>query len=460
VSNKNYQTTTGRARTRAGTPKNATRKESTVTSDELVETEPVLDLPESVQVAMADLAGAVREGLLAFAVGTGMQVLQTLMDEDVTALAGPMGRWNPERTAKRHGSADGVVNLGGRRVQVRRPRVRSADNSSELGVPTYEEFSRADVLTELAMERMLAKLSCRRYRAGLEPVGTAVEAASRGTSKSSVSRRFVTATENALAGLVTADLSGLDVVALMVDGVHFGEHCCVVALGIDIDGTKHPLGLVEGSTENATVTTELLTDLRERGLDVTRPILVGIDGAKALASAVHAVFDHPVVQRCQLHKIRNIEGHLPKDLGSTVAKKMRAAYHGDNALTAEATLEGLARDLERSHPGAAGSLREGLRETLTIVRLAVPPTLARTLRSTNAIESMISIGRDHSSNVKNWRNGKMALRWCAAGMIEARKQFRRVNGSMHLPALRAALEQHVNGSVTQPDYDQKDVVAA
>ena len=409
---------------------------------------------------MADLAGVVREGLLAFAVGTGMQVLQTLMDEDVTTLAGPKGRWNPERTAKRHGSEDGEVTLGGRRVQVRRPRVRSADNASELAVATYEEFSRADVLTELAMERMLAKLSCRRYRAGLEPVGTAVEAASRGTSKSTVSRRFITATENALAGLLSADLSGLDLVALMVDGVHFGEHCCVVALGIDIDGQKHPLGLVEGSTENATVTTELLSDLRERGLDVTRPILAVIDGAKALASAVHAVFDHPVVQRCQLHKIRNVEGHLPKDLASTVAKKMRAAYHGENALTAEATLEGLARDLERSHPGAAGSLREGLHETLTIVRLGVPPTLARTLRSTNAIESMIEIGRDHSTNVKNWRNGKMALRWCAAGMIEARKQFRRVNGSMHLPALRLALDEHVNGSVTEPKYDRKDVVAA
>jgi putative transposase len=460
VSNKNYQTTTRRAGTGRVTPKGTPARKTAPASEELAETEPTLDLPESVQVAMADLASAVREGLLAFAVGTGLQVLQTLMDEDVTALAGPKGRWNPDRTAKRHGSEDGEVTLGGRRVQVRRPRVRTADNSSELSVPTYEEFSRADVLTELAMERMLAKLSCRRYRAGLEPVGTTVEAASRGMSKSTVSRRFVTATESALAGLISADLSGLDLVAVMVDGVHFGEHCCVVALGIDLDGVKHPLGLVEGSTENATVTTELLTDLRERGLDVTRPILVAIDGAKALASAVHAVFDHPVIQRCQLHKIRNVEGHLPKDLASIVAKKMRAAYHADNALTAEATLEGLARDLERSHPGAAGSLREGLRETLTIVGLGVPPTLARTLRSTNAIESMISIGRDHSSNVKNWRNGKMALRWCAAGMIEARKQFRRVNGSMHLPALRAALENHVNGSVTEPKYDEKDVVAA
>jgi putative transposase len=234
VSNKNYQTTTRRAGTGRVTPKGTPARKTAPASEELAETEPTLDLPESVQVAMADLASAVREGLLAFAVGTGLQVLQTLMDEDVTALAGPKGRWNPDRTAKRHGSEDGEVTLGGRRVQVRRPRVRTADNSSELSVPTYEEFSRADVLTELAMERMLAKLSCRRYRAGLEPVGTTVEAASRGMSKSTVSRRFVTATESALAGLISADLSGLDLVAVMVDGVHFGEHCCVVALGIDL----------------------------------------------------------------------------------------------------------------------------------------------------------------------------------------------------------------------------------
>jgi putative transposase len=193
----------------------------------------------------------------------------------------------------------------------------------------------------------------------------------------------------------------------------------VVALGVGIDGTKHPLALVEGCTENTTTVTELLVGLRERGLDTTRPIFVGIDGAKAPRAAVVRVFDHPVVGRCQLHKIRNVVDKLPDHLASTVAKRMRRAYHADSALAAEAQLEALARELDRTHPGAAASLREGLAETLTVLRLGVPPTLARTLRSTNSIESMISIARTHSANVKNWQNGQMALRWCAAGMVEA-----------------------------------------
>jgi transposase-like protein len=271
-----------------------------------------------------------------------------------------------------------------------------------------------------------------------------------------VSRRFVAATETALADMLSADLSGLDLVALMIDGVHFADHLCVVALGIGIDGTKHPLGVVEGDTENTTVVKDLLVGLRVRGLDTTRPILCVLDGAKALVAAVKAVFDHPVVHRCQLHKIRNVESKLPKALASTVATKMRAAYHDPDALTAEATLEALARSLAKSHPGAAGSLREGLAETLTVTRLGVPPTLARTLRSTNAIESMIEICRDHSTNVKRWRDGEMVLRWCAAGMLEASKQFRRVNGFMHLPALRKALEAHVAMAVTPIEYNKAD----
>jgi len=422
----------------------------------LVGTDAELVLPEAVTVAMAEIGGAVREGLLALAVATGLQVMTLMMDESVTALAGPRGRHQPDRAAVRHGSEAGSVILGGRRVPVRRPRVRATDGSGELPVDAYEAFASSDLLGEIALERMMAKLSTRRYRAGLEPVGEAVEATARSTSKSSVSRRFVARTETALTELMTAELSGLDIVAVMVDGVHFAGHCCVVALGIGIDGTKHPLGVVEGDTENATVVKDLLADLRDRGLDVTRPMLVVIDGAKALASAVHAVFDHPVVQRCQLHKIRNVQAKLPTALAATVTKKMRAAYHDPDPLAAEATLEALARSLDKAHPGAAGSLREGLAETLTISRLGVPPTLARTLRSTNAIESMIEICRDHSTNVKRWRDGHMALRWCAAGMAEAAKQFRRVNGHLHLPALRRALDHHIARTVTPACQDENE----
>jgi putative transposase len=345
-------------------------------------------------------------------------------------------------------------------VPVQRPRMRAADGSGELPVPAYELFSSTELLGRMAMGRMLAGLSSRRYPVGLEPVGAKVEQQARSTSKSAVSRRFVAATETALAELLAAPLHELDLVALMVDGVHFGEHLCVVALGIGIDGVKHPLGLAEGSTENTSVVTDLLTGLRDRGLDTTRPIFVGIDGGKALHAAVVRVFDHPVIGRCQLHKIRNVADKLPDHLASTVTKRMRRAYHGESAILAEAQLEALAKELERTHPGAAGSLREGLAETLTVLRLGVSPTLARTLRSTNSIESMISIARNHSMNVKNWQHGTMALRWCAAGMIEAGKQFRRVNGHLHLPALRIALDEHVAAQSVSAVRQDDNVIAA
>ncbi|WAX59328.1 IS256 family transposase [Jatrophihabitans cynanchi] len=419
-----------------------------------------LALPETVSVAMAEIAENVQDGLLALAVGAGLQVMATMMAEDVSAVCGPKGKHDPARTAVRHGTEAGSVTLGGRRVPIERPRVRASDGSGELPVPAYELFSSTEVLGRMAMERMLGGLSSRRYPVGLEPVGQRVERSARSTSKSAVSRRFVAATETALGELLSADLSGLDLVALMIDGVHVGEHLCVVALGIGIDGVKHPLGLAEGSTENTSVVTDLLTGLRDRGLDTTRPILVGIDGGKALRAAVIRVFDHPVIQRCQLHKLRNVADKLSDHLASTVTKRMRAAYHAESAIVAEAQLEALAKELERTHPGAAASLREGLAETLTVLRLGVSPTLARTLRSTNSIESMISIARNHSMNVKNWQNGTMALRWCAAGMNEASKQFRRVNGHLHLPALRAALDAHVAAQTVGALRHDEPVIAA
>lgn len=365
---------------------------------------------EAVTIALAEIAESAREGLLALAVGTGLQVMRAWMGADVEQLCGPWGRHNGERDGHRHGTEAGSVTLGGRRVPVARPRVRAADGSDELAVPAYELFSGTEVLGEMAMGRMLAGLSTRRYGVGLEPVGTAVEDTATSVSKSAVSRRFVRATETALAELMAADLSGLDLVALMVDGVHFGEHCCVVALGVGIDGTKHPLALEEGSTENATLVRDLLVGLRERGPDVAAPTLVVIDGSKALRRAVLDVFDVPVIARCQLHKIRNVRDKLPERLRATVERRMRAAYHAESALDAEAQLVTLARELDKTHPGAAASVREGLDETLTVLRLGVQPTLARTLRSTNAIESMISICREHASNVKNWRDGSARSR--------------------------------------------------
>jgi putative transposase len=419
-----------------------------------------LAMPERVSVAMDEIAADMREGLLALAVGAGLQVMAQLMEADVSAVCGPRGKHDPARTATRHGTERGSVTLGGRRVPVTRPRVRATDGSGEAPVPAYDLFNSTELLGKMAMERMLGGLSTRRYPVGLEPVGEAVEEGARSTSKSAVSRKFVAMTEHALGDLLARDLTDLDLVALMIDGVHFADHLCVVALGIDIDGTKHPLALVEGSTENTTLVRALLVGLRERGLDVTRPILAVLDGAKALAAGVREVFDQPVIARCQIHKLRNVRDHLPEKMRGPVATRMRAAYHADSALQAQALLEALARELDKTHPGAAGSLREGLAETLTVLRLDLPPTLARTLRSTNAIESMIGICREHAKNVKRWRDGQMALRWCAAGMVEASSQFRRVNGHLHLPALRAALERHVAAQTVGADCNTQDVSAA
>ena len=419
-----------------------------------------LTVPDQVSVAMGEIAAELREGLLALAVGAGLQVMQQLMEADVTAVCGPRGKHDSARTATRHGSEAGSVTLGGRRVPLTRPRVRASDGSGEVPVPAYELFTDTELLGRMAMERMLAGVSTRRYPVALEPVGEQVEADGKSTSKSAVSRKFVAMTETALADLLAADLTGLDLVAIMIDGVHFADHLCVVALGIGIDGTKHPLALVEGSTENTTLVRGLLVGLRDRGLDVTQPILAVLDGAKALSAAVKEVFDHPVIGRCQLHKIRNVQDHLPEKLRGLVGQRMRTAYHADSALAAQALLEALAAELDKTHPGAAASLREGMAETLTVLRLGVPPTLARTLRSTNAIESMISICRDHARNVKRWRDGQMALRWCAAGMVEASRQFRRVNGHLHLPALRTALARHVGAeSVTNTCQDQQSNAA-
>lgn len=297
-----------------------------------------LAVPEQVSVAMADIAADLREGLLALAVGAGLQVMGQLMEADVAAVCGPRGKHNPGRAGTRHGTEAGSVTLGGRRVPLTRPRVRTADGSGEVPVPAYELFASTELLGRMALERMLAGVSTRRYPVALEPVGNEITAAGRSMSKSAVSRKFVAMTEHALADLLAADLSGLDLVALMIDGVHFADHLCVVALGIDIEGTKHPLALVEGSTENTTLVRGLLVGLRERGLDTTKPVLAVLDGAKALSAAVKEVFDKPVIGRCQLHKLRNVQDHLPQKMRGPVTKRMRAAYHADSALTAEALL--------------------------------------------------------------------------------------------------------------------------
>jgi len=400
-------------------------------------------LPERVQEALGELAGAAKEGLLALSVGVGLGVLTELMAEEVDDVVGPKGRHDAGRAAVRHGHEAGQVTLGGRRVPVQRPRVRVADGSGEVALGTYAHFADRDPLTKVVLEQMLAGVSTRRFARTREPVGQDVVDAERSASKSAVSREFVGRTGKHLRALMARPLADVRLAALMLDGLELKGRCCVVALGVSTDGVKVPLGLWDGSTENKRVCVELLADLAGRGLDCDLGVLVVLDGGKALRAAVDAVFGQVPVQRCIRHKERNVLDHLPERDRPAVKRKLRAAWKLSDHQAAIDRLEALAGELAHSHPGAAASLREGLAETVTLQRLGVHQPLHKTLSSTNPIESMIAICRATSRNVKRWQNGDMCLRWTAAGMLEAERQFRRIIGYTHLAQLAIAVERDV-----------------
>lgn len=375
-------------------------------------------------------------------VAVGLRVMAEMMDAEVTRLVGPKHAKNGERTASRHGTAPGSVVLGGRRVKVSRPRARTSDGT-EVRLDTYSSFASDHGLTELVMERMLAGLATRRHRAADEPVGAEVEAEAASTSKSAVSRRFVAGTARALEELMSRDLSQVQVAALMIDGVVLDEWCCVVALAICADGIKVPVGLWLGDTENKAVVTALLADLVDRGLSAEGGLLVVIDGAKALAAAVAKVFGElALIQRCTLHKRRNVADHLPQHQRRFVDQKLARAFNHPDPDAGLRAAKNLAKSLEDRWPDAAASLREGLEDMFTVRHLGVSDRLARSLSCTNPVESMISIARDTTRNVKRWRDGKMAKRWMAAGMLNAERSFRRIKGANDMAALVAALHRH------------------
>ena len=362
------------------------------------------DLPQEIQLALTDIAVAAREGLLAMSVAAGMAVMAAMFEAEITEIAGPKGKHNPERVAVRHGAEKGSVTLGGRRVSVTRPRARTVDGH-EVPLQSYVHFAAEDLLAQVVMERMLAGVATRRHARVAEPVGEAA-GKHKSTSKSAISRRFVKLTETALAELMARDLSGEDIKVLMIDGEHLAERCVVVALAITADGTKKPVGLWDGSTENKTVVRALLADLVERGMNVDDGLLVVCDGAKALAAGVRAVFgDKALIQRCTLHKRRNIADHLPdKDKAWVDAKLVKAFGHPDPEQGLRNAKQ-LAAQLDKSYPGAAASLREGLEEMFTVARLGIDGRLAKTLTTSNPVESMISIARTTNRNVTRWRDG-------------------------------------------------------
>jgi transposase-like protein len=399
-------------------------------------------LPPQIQEALGELVGAAREGLLALSVGVGLGVVRELMELEVDEVVGAKGKHNPGRVAVRHGHEDGSMTLGGRRVRVRRPRMRTTDER-ELPVESYEYFADRDPLTRAVMDRMLAGVSTRKFVRVGEPVGSEVEQASSSTGKTTVSEMFIERTRSALGELMSRRLDDVRLAVMMLDGLEIAERTHVVALGITTDGVKIPLGLWEGSTENATLARTLLADLVDRGLDPEQAILFIIDGAKALRRAIKDVFgEHALVHRCHRHKERNVTDLLPERDRATIRARIRAAWSLTDPLLAEQRLQLLAGELEQTWPDAAGSLREGIDDTLTLMRLGISGNLAATLSSTNPCESMIEIVRYTQRNVKRWHDGDMRKRWTAAGMLVAEQQFRRIIGYRDLATLVIAIERH------------------
>ena len=392
--------------------------------------QPVLPLREFVRIQLFDTV-----------VNLGIKQIYEILEEERAALCGPRYQHDDERNAVRSGHARGTLPMGGRNIRLNRPRVRSADGQREVPLESWEQFQEADPLTERAVEQMVIGVSTRKYNRSLESLPSELE--SSGTSKSAVSRRFIQGTQKKFNELTKRDLSKLNLAVIMIDGIHFADHVVLVALGIDAEGRKTVIGLHEGATESSASCRALLRGITDRGVSTEQGMLFVIDGGKGLRKAIIDAWGKlALIQRCQVHKLRNVEDHLPDSMQSTVRQAMNQAYRIGNVKKAKKLLNNLAAKIEDQHPGAAGSLREGLDETLTVMGLGIPEQLERMLSVTNAIENLFSTVRSVSHRVKRWRSGTMILRWTAAGLLEAERGFRKIRGHKHMPKLLAALREH------------------
>lgn len=384
---------------------------------------------------MAEMVGWLREGVGELIRQAGLQLMDLLMQEEVRELVGERSRRQPERTAQRWGSEQGYCVVMGQKVPLRRPRVRSTGNQ-EVPLGSYELFHRGEPLTETVWEKLMLGLSTRRYGAAVRQFAEAY-----GLEKSAISEHFIEASRAKLEALLERRLEKTKCCALLLDATPFAGQQMVVAMGITQDGRKTILGLRQGATENATVVGELLGDLLRRGLDFSQPRLYVLDGAKALHAAVKKYAgDTAPIQRCQVHKRRNVLDHLAEEHQPAVARKLNAAYAEEDHATAQRMLDQLHRELMDLNPSAARSLGEGLEETLTVHRLHLPPRLRKTLASTNPIESAFSIVERVCANVKRWHGGDQRERWVGSGLLVAEKQFRRIQGYKHIPILLRELE--------------------
>jgi transposase-like protein len=360
----------------------------------------------------------------------GVLALSAALESDIEEYAGPKHAHDDGKTARRHGYEDGWIWYNGRKLPIDRPRARTAVGEVEL--PRYRLFQAPRRMKASVQRRVLARVSMRRY-------GQALEAAAEGhgVEKSSISRHWKAASAEKLAALLARPVGELDLAAVMIDGVGFGDETIVVALGIDVSGRKHILGLLSGSTENTTLVTSLLADLVTRGLDPAQRRLFVLDGGKALHKGVRAVFGaNAAIQRCRVHKMRNILDKLPEKHHWMIATRLRAAWGMNTYAEAKAALDDVLILLDKLSALAAESLREGMEETLTLHRLDVPPALRVSLYSTNPIENVFSSVATQVTRVRNWKAGTgMATRWAASFLLDAEQRFHRIKGHRTMPAL-------------------------
>ena len=386
-----------------------------------------------------------RLALREFVLAAGTRVLLEELEADRMLLCGPRSQFQSDRRAYRHGYDVGELVLGGRKVRVPKPRARSVEGR-ELELPHWRHFSQEDPLDERVQQQILLGVSARGYAHSLEPLP--VELEERGIRRSSVSRRFVARTARAVGTFLSRPLGDIDFPVLQIDGVVVDEHVLLTAQGIDASGRKQVLGVAEGSSESEEVAKSLLRTLIARGLVVERARLFVIDGGKGLRKAIRGVFGAwALIQRCQVHKMRNVLEHLPDRQKTWVRAAIRRAWSATTVARAREQLRTLAAQLRADHPGASGSIEEGLDETLTLIGLGIVGSLHQTLRSTNPIENLQGTIRRITRNVKRWRDGSMVLRWVVTALIHAEKKFRRVKGHRDMLQLIAALDATV-GVVT------------
>jgi putative transposase len=401
-------------------------------------------LPPTVLGAVGKAWDEVSVSFDRFCLAAGMEALGTMMEKDAEEACGPRHGRGDGRRGHRWGHTRGKIGFHGGRVELERPRVRGFAGK-ELALPSWERAVTEDWLGQWAMNLMLINVSTRKIRRAVRlPEGDVPAPAGAGVSKSAASRHFVALSAARMKAWMGSDLSALDIMVVQIDGIHISEHLVLVAaIGIDGAGEKHPLGLIEGATEHSAVVQALIDDLIARGLDPAVPRLFIIDGAKALAKAIRRSFGrHTPIQRCQIHKARNIMERLSPALHASVRRALRQAWELDDADKAEKLIRNLAQRLERDAPGVSKSILEGLDEILTVSRLGLPAELRRSLACTNIIENMMGTVRRVTRNVKRWSSASMALRWTAAAMLEAKKGFRRLKSYKQLPALRVALNVH------------------